>query len=362
MVYGDMKVEIPIAHRSNQALLDETQRLATDVRHATAKLIAALAEVDARKLWADAGYGSLFTFCTQVLQFSEHEAYLRMEAARVVRKFPTALDMLDAGELTLTTLGLLKPHLTAENHGALFDGARGKSKRDVARQVATLNPAAFVESQPTSITPISADRFRISFEIGEQTCSRLQRVTDLLRHAVPDEDVGEVFDRALKSLLKDLERSKFGAIDKPCDNDFSATQSRYIPAIVRRKVWQRDGGRCAFRGTDGRCTETAFLEFHHILPFALGGKSTLENIELRCRAHNQREAELFFGSAMPSVVREGTLIYGTGSGPCGVGRESCYGGRSAPSPEERSRGRSLRLASLGPASGSGEYQWHVSNS
>ena len=85
MVYRDMKVEIPIANLSNRALLDETMRLARDARQTTAKLIAALAEVDARRLWADEGCSSLFTYCTQVLLFSEHEAYLRMEAARVAQ-------------------------------------------------------------------------------------------------------------------------------------------------------------------------------------------------------------------------------------------------------------------------------------
>lgn len=46
------------------------------------------------------------------------------------------------------------------------------------------------------------------------------------------------------------------------------------------------------------------------------GQSTVENIELRCRTHNQREAVLFFGGAMPSVVREWAIPYETGSGPC----------------------------------------------
>ena len=58
--------------------------------------------------------------------------------------------------------------------------------------------------------------------------------------------------------------------------------SRAIPAAVRRAVWGRDEGRCAFVGTHGRCRETAFLEYHHRQPFAAGGKATVENIELRC--------------------------------------------------------------------------------
>ena len=53
--------------------------------------------------------------------------------------------------------------------------------------------------------------------------------------------------------------------------------------------------------TAGRCSERGFLEFHHVLPYAAGGEATIENVELRCRAHNAHEAELFFG---PGLVRE----------------------------------------------------------
>jgi hypothetical protein len=65
---------------------------------------------------------------------------------------------------------------------------------------------------------------------------------------------------------------------------------------VKREVWRRDGGQCAFVARDGhRCTERAFLEFHHLQAHALGGPATADNISLRCRRHNQYEAELVFG-------------------------------------------------------------------
>lgn len=76
----------------------------------------------------------------------------------------------------------------------------------------------------------------------------------------------------------------------------SATPSRHIPAEVRRRVWQRDGGRCAFIGARGRCTERGFLEFHHVRPFADGGESVVENLALRCRAHNAYEASRWGGT------------------------------------------------------------------
>ncbi len=53
-----------------------------------------------------------------------------------------------------------------------------------------------------------------------------------------------------------------------------------------------------------RCTERGFLEFHHVTPYAAGGVSTADNIQLRCRAHNGYEAERYFGPRTPPVVRE----------------------------------------------------------
>ena len=69
-------------------------------------------------------------------------------------------------------------------------------------------------------------------------------------------------------------------------------------------MWKRDGGQCAFVGTEGRCTERGFLEFHHVRPYAAGGQAVVDNIEVRCRAHNAYEAEQYFGARLPLVVRE----------------------------------------------------------
>ena len=74
----------------------------------------------------------------------------------------------------------------------------------------------------------------------------------------------------------------YAATDRPRAVRANDSGSRYIAAAVRRTVWRRDNGRCAFVGSHGRCTATAFLEFHHKVPFATGGESTVENVELRC--------------------------------------------------------------------------------
>src|SRR5207248_4153749 len=73
--------------------------------------------------------------------------------------------------------------------------------------------------------------------------------------------------------------------------------------LVKREVWARDGGRCAFVGVNGRCTERGFLEYHHVQPFADGGLSVAENLQLRCRAHNAYEAGQWFGPLFRSEER-----------------------------------------------------------
>jgi hypothetical protein len=86
--------------------VSEVKRLVQGHRNATVALIAHLMEFDARRLYLAAACRSLFAYCTEILRLSEHEAYHRIEAARVARSFPLVLRMLAGGALTLTTVRL----------------------------------------------------------------------------------------------------------------------------------------------------------------------------------------------------------------------------------------------------------------
>ena len=125
---------------SDDELVARVKGLAARERRATALLVAHLAELETRDVYLRAGYSSLFTYCREVLALSEHEAYNRIEAARTARRFPVILDFLAAGEVTLTTVRLLGPHLTRENHRSVLESARGKHKAEVEEIVATLSP------------------------------------------------------------------------------------------------------------------------------------------------------------------------------------------------------------------------------
>jgi hypothetical protein len=146
-----------------------------------------------------------------------------------------------------------------------------------------------------AIEALAPDRYRFQVTIGGETLEKLRLARDMLRHALPSGDDAAILDRALTSLLLDLAKAKFAATDAPRPSRGTGPESRHIPAEVRRVVWLRDLGCCAFVGAEGRrCKERSFVEFHHVRPFAVGGASTADNIQLRCRRHNDYEARVFF--------------------------------------------------------------------
>jgi hypothetical protein len=97
----------PLSYLADQELIAEVRRYASDERLATARLIASLSELDARRLYLGEGCSSLFTYCTQVLHLSEHAAYHRTGAARAARRFPWILELLADGAVTLTAVGVV---------------------------------------------------------------------------------------------------------------------------------------------------------------------------------------------------------------------------------------------------------------
>jgi len=315
---------------SDRELVAKVQLLATRERETVAELIAHLAILDKRRLFLAEGCPTLFAYCAQVLHVSESAAYDRMEVARAVRKYPLILEMLADGSLTLTNARLLAPALTPANHRQLLEAATHKGKREILQLVTRRRPLADVSSTtrqlPTRtaslvfdapqtmesespvleirpparpvVVPLSPKRFKIQFTADEQTHDLLRRAQDLLRRQIPNGDVGEVMAKALKVLVYQLEKEKIAATERPREGRGSASRSRHVPATVRREIWKRDGGRCAFVAQNGRrCTERGFLEFHHVVPYRAGGEATVDNVQLRCRAHNGYEAELYFGSS-----------------------------------------------------------------
>ena len=301
-------------------LVQEVTRRAACERHATADLIRALIEFDRRQLFLAQGYSSLFAYCTQALHYSEYGAFNRIEVARAAARWPQLLAALEDGSLHLAGARLLAPHLTDSNIETAIESARHKSKRDIEEIAAGL-------ARRSMVVAVDAEQYRLHLTISRAALDTLRQVQALMGHRLPPKgNEAVIFEQAITLLLHKLERQRFAATDRPkaapaepggaivapartgddrpADTPRARARGRHIPNAVRRAVWKRDGARCAFVGVEGRCTERSCLEFHHVVPFAAGGRSTASNVELRCRAHNAFEAEKYFGAATVAAARK----------------------------------------------------------
>jgi len=251
----------------DDALALEVTRLARQERQATAQLVAALAEFDARRLYLPAGCASLFTYCTEVLHLSEHAAYHRIEAARAARRHPDLLSRARhqskrevehlvaelrpradvpasvrklpaqphasrpaaatpgaaAAQVPCTSLlGSASTPCSASEPAAV--GAAAPHAEPVAIRPDVPVPRAPsphgdlrspAPPKPAVIAPLAPERYKVQFTISRETHDRLRRAQDLLRHVLPDGDPAQIFDRALARLVAELERRKLAAVRRP---------------------------------------------------------------------------------------------------------------------------------------------------
>jgi 5-methylcytosine-specific restriction endonuclease McrA len=330
---------------SNQDLTSGLAAAAARERTSTAELVAYIAEFDSRGLYRPAGYPSMHLYCESVLGLSQDSAYKRIQVARAARHFPQILEALEDGRLHLTGANLLAPYLTMGNAADLIAASAGKTKWDIQRLLADRFPSSeslqLIESSPrepagiaalvpgsqgntvkesscqlapaqvrecsiaTKIVPSAPQRFSVHLSFGQEMLDDLRHAQHLLGHSGSSDTV-EVIHRGLKSLIRELEKRKFAATDRPrARRERPSANPQSIPAQVMREVWRRDGGRCTFVGDHGmRCPARAGLEFDHIQPVALGGPSSTANVRLLCRAHNQYAAEQVFGADRMKAKRE----------------------------------------------------------
>ncbi|HWP04583.1 MAG TPA: hypothetical protein VNN72_02520, partial [Polyangiaceae bacterium] len=124
-----------LATLSDTELLAMTQRLAGTSNQVFAALLEHLAEVEARGLHRTRACSSLYTYCVYELRFSEDAAARRSAAAKLVSRFPAILGAVAAGEIHLTGLLMLGPHLTEENHAEVLGRAKFRTKKEIATLV-----------------------------------------------------------------------------------------------------------------------------------------------------------------------------------------------------------------------------------
>jgi hypothetical protein len=140
---------------SDAELLTATRGLIGRSNQLLASLLAHLGEVEARGIHRTRACASLYAYCIYELRFSEDEAFRRVTAARLVRRFPALLDAVASGELHLTGLLMLRPLLTADNLVEVLARAKHRTKKELARLVRILDPLPQVPARIEALALLS---------------------------------------------------------------------------------------------------------------------------------------------------------------------------------------------------------------
>src|SRR5450755_1054270 len=251
---------------ADRELEDELARLLATGSRTEARILAHLAAVEDRRLHLEAGSPSLFDYCCRRLGLSENEAFHRITAARLARRFPAIFGLIERRAVHLTAVCLLRDYLTPENHRELLDEAAGKTKLQVREMLARRFPrpdvastirklpsprppaTASIPALPSSATtrdgdathdanqelpsrvqvaggapsasklvvePLSAARYRIQLNASAQLKQKLEHAVELLSHAIPGGDLSVVVERALDLLIERVEKERFAQTKLP---------------------------------------------------------------------------------------------------------------------------------------------------
>src|SRR6267142_5602238 len=213
---------------SDEDLIAGLKAACGEERRLVARIVAYLVEVEERRIHLEAACSSLFDFCIRRLGMSEGQAYRRINAARLVRRFPSVLARIERGEIHLSALAQLRHHLTDANHAELLDEARGKSKREVQELLARRAPKPDVPNvlrklptptappmPPARIEPLSEARYRLQLTVSAELRDKLERATALMRHRNPSGDLAVVVESGIDLLVAKLEQERLRSTTRP---------------------------------------------------------------------------------------------------------------------------------------------------
>jgi hypothetical protein len=332
---------------STRDLVARLADLLRSERTAMADFLIALAELDRLKGWRDLGHSGLFPFLRRELGLSKAAAFFRMKAAILIQRFPEIIEPLKDGRLCITSVAELAKVLTAENRETVlprfFHCSKQEAKQvsaelapvqsppqravvtamskqagappsqvtvEIESQTVRLDEPLRLDAEPTpgssarptlrdTTDPLTADLSRLHVTVSRGFLEKLERARMALSHSIPGATIEGVLEAGLNLVLaKDAKKKALVARPGPTTpaNQPTGSDSRYIPAEIRRVVWDRDQGKCQWPlHCGGICGSTLRPELDHIRGWKPGEPVKIEDLRVLCDFHNDLAAREVYG-------------------------------------------------------------------
>ncbi len=317
----------------DRPLIETTQLLFKQERVISEKILICLQEIQKRKIFWNLGYRSLYEMLTTHFNLSESSAYSRISALKIMESVPETQVMLRTGEVNFSTLTLAQSFiqknerakerkLTACEKSQVIATIKNKSQTEVKKIFSEVCPEF---TQQDQVVTLNEYEKRLHLTIDNKVMQLLNEARDLLAHTVPDGNKNEILKRVLRLANAELRKKKFAIISDgnsepehknrtssssaarehsskrmfPLDSK-APSNGRTISRHIKNIVFRRAHGACENRIEPNpdtkalnhakKCGSTYKLEFEHVMPIAIGGDSSLQNIQLLCRSCNLQRA------------------------------------------------------------------------
>lgn len=266
-----------LKHLTDKQLLTDTKALANEERKVTAKILYHIKEIEVRKLFTELGYSSLFDYVVKELGYTRGSAFRRINSARMIKDMPSVIKKFEEGTISLTNLSKAADKFRQENI----------TDKEIKKEIiATIENTSAREcdkilseiTTPNSL-PIQPERHFhvINVSVSEETYEKYEDIKALLAHQRLTKDA--LFSKIFEHAIDRLKATKF----KTGSTRVTASKyPRFITAAMKKAVYLRDK-------ICQKCGSKNALEYDHIQPFALGGKTEVNNLRILCRNCNQRQ-------------------------------------------------------------------------
>ena len=311
---------------NDQTLLNETLRLVKEEREILTSVLHHLKEIERRRLYSSLRYSSLFDYAIKELKYSEAQAGRRISAMRLLRDLPEIETKIEKGNLSLTNLVLAQTLFSKEKQKGqaysheqklnVLGQLEDKSTREAQKIVFEISPDMKMndlKKKELGVGLVVGSPQSLGFEAIEdmELRNKLIQVKGFFAHAHPHLTLTELLHKLCdneiskktklpsaakveKALAMVPKEKALAAIGQEVCEPVSAP-TKISQAEIRRQVWRRDQGQCC------KCGSRYALEIDHVVPKAVGGESSVENLRLLCRKCNQRAAIQYFGQRKMDV-------------------------------------------------------------
>ncbi len=318
-----------LSQLADQSLHHQLKNFVQQERALLTQVLEHLQEVERRRLYSDFKRSSLFDYAVSELGYSEDQAHRRIQAMRLMKELPEIKERLNNGALSLTNAAkaqslfrkmsqssTFKP-LDKKNKLAVLKTIESKSTREAERELLKLQPHDMLPAdRQKSVTPTHTE---MRVVLDQNTVAKLEEVRGLLGPKGGDLSHDELLQVMAEATIAKLKEKRFGKrrvqeaakheqtaalqaeaapcaqqVDQPCSKN-----QRYLSPSMKHAVWEREQGQCC------QCGSRKRLQFDHIQPIGLGGRSSMENLRLLCFSCNQRAGMRVYGvEAMLAAVEK----------------------------------------------------------